>query len=264
MKKARKIRMVAADLDGTLLRKDKKISDYTDEVIQRLRADGVIFVAATARPVRAVKEFLPWLQYDAGIFHNGAVVYDAGVRVGGVGVKNAGELAGRVLADRPDCHAAVEADDVLYANFDAERIWPGAVYVRTEDFSMLRGHSADKMIFEACSMEELEEFRRYLPEELYIQLSENRIAMVMNRKATKTEGLRLLAARHGFSLRETAAFGDDYNDIEMLRECGTGIAVANALEEVRAAADGVCGSNEEDGVARWLEENLLSGGGGAE
>ena len=72
-------------------------------------------------------------------------------------------------------------------------------------------------------------------------------------------GIRLIAEKHGISLDQVAAFGDDYNDIEMLGACGIGIAVENALDEVKAAAAQICGSNESDGVARWLEENLTHG-----
>jgi hydroxymethylpyrimidine pyrophosphatase-like HAD family hydrolase len=60
------------------------------------------------------------------------------------------------------------------------------------------------------------------------------------------------------TLVETAAFGDDYNDKEMLRDCGVGIAVANAIEEVKAVADYICDSNENDGVAKWLDERILT------
>ncbi|MBQ7433328.1 MAG: HAD hydrolase family protein [Lachnospiraceae bacterium] len=60
-----------------------------------------------------------------------------------------------------------------------------------------------------------------------------------------------------FDMEEIVAFGDDYNDIEMLRACGTGVAVGNALAEVKQAADEVCLTNEEDGVALWLTEHVL-------
>lgn len=59
------------------------------------------------------------------------------------------------------------------------------------------------------------------------------------------------------SLEETAAFGDDENDLDMLQACGKGIAVANALESVRNAADEICGDNDSDGVAIWLKENVI-------
>ena len=68
--------MIVTDLDGTLLKNDKRISAYTQNVIQQLRNSGILFVVATARPIRAVKDFLPWVSYDAAIFHNGAVVMD--------------------------------------------------------------------------------------------------------------------------------------------------------------------------------------------
>ena len=81
--------------------------------------------------------------------------------------------------------------------------------------------------------------------------------MVMNKNARKRNPIRDIAYYFGLSLDEVAAFGDDYNDIEMLRDCGIGIAVANAIDEVKAAADYVCDSNDNDGVAKWLEENVL-------
>ena len=55
----------------------------------------------------------------------------------------------------------------------------------------------------------------------------------------------------------SAAFGDDVNDVEMVRNCGTGVAVDNAIDAVKAAAKYACGNNEDDGVAKWLEQHIL-------
>jgi hydroxymethylpyrimidine pyrophosphatase-like HAD family hydrolase len=55
---------------------------------------------------------------------------------------------------------------------------------------------------------------------------------------------------------EIAAFGDDINDMEMLQNCGVGVAMANGLDRVKAAADWVCDTNDQDGVAKWLVERL--------
>ncbi|MBQ8953043.1 MAG: HAD hydrolase family protein, partial [Clostridia bacterium] len=140
-----------------------------------------------------------------------------------------------------------------YGNFDTRDIWPGVTCLRTADFREVANLTADKIIVEATEPAEAEALERLLPPELYAQISEHRIAMIMNRQATKTSAIRLLAARWGIAMEEVAAFGDDYNDIDMLRACGVGVAVENALAEVKAAADAVCPSNEEDGVARWLE-----------
>ena len=75
--------------------------------------------------------------------------------------------------------------------------------------------------------------------------------------AGKLQAIQALASSLGISLRETAAFGDDENDLDMLKACGKGIAMANALESVRNSADEVCGSNDSDGIAIWLKENVI-------
>lgn len=75
--------------------------------------------------------------------------------------------------------------------------------------------------------------------------------------AGKLQAIQALASSLGISLEETAAFGDDENDLDMLKACGKGIAVANALESVRAIADEVCEDNDSDGVALWLKENVI-------
>ena len=79
--------------------------------------------------------------------------------------------------------------------------------------------------------------------------------MVMNKKARKRNAVAEIARHFAVSLADVVAFGDDYNDIEMLRDCGTGVAVGNAISDVKAVADYIIDSNDEYGVAKWLEEN---------
>ncbi|MCL2461664.1 MAG: HAD family hydrolase, partial [Defluviitaleaceae bacterium] len=78
-----------------------------------------------------------------------------------------------------------------------------------------------------------------------------------NREAVKWNAVKKVLEHYDISARDAAAFGDDLIDIEMLCECGAGVAMANAIGEVKAAARFVCGSNDDDGVARWLAENVL-------
>ena len=67
------IKMIVTDLDGTYLRTDKTISEYSRKIITECRNKGLLFIIATARPIRAVKDFLSESDYDGAIFHNGAV-----------------------------------------------------------------------------------------------------------------------------------------------------------------------------------------------
>jgi hypothetical protein len=82
--------------------------------------------------------------------------------------------------------------------------------------------------------------------------------MVMHRDATKSRAIAELAGIWGINRKEIAAFGDDFNDLDMFEYAGIGVAMSNAVSEAKAAADFICGSNDEDGVARWLEENIIS------
>lgn len=252
------IKMIVTDLDRTLLRDDKTISPYTAETLAELARRGIPFVIATARPIRAVRQWLSFLRYDAAVYHNGAVIMAGERTVAKYGIAEPERIVAAMLKDQPDRKISIESNDRMYSNMAAEELWPGVQYVKTADFRETEGLIADKILISAGSLEEMSGLEGYVPGEAYLQLSENSVAMMMNRSATKLNGIRLLAEEYGVGLSEIAAFGDDYNDIDMLRECGVGVAVANALPEVKAAADEVCGSNEEDGAARWIRENVLT------
>ena len=96
-----------------------------------------------------------------------------------------------------------------------------------------------------------------LPDDLYSEISESQILMIMNKNARKRNAVIETAEYFNVSLSDIVAFGDDYNDIEMLRECGIGVAMENALDAVKAVAKYICDTNDNDGVAKWLEENVL-------
>ena len=250
------IKMVVTDLDGTYLKGDKTVSAYTEKITAELRRRGIPFVIATARPVRAVKTSLPWLKYDAGIFHNGAVMEAPSGEKINIGIERPIKTIHNILNGKPNCHIAAEVNDKLYSNFDAERLWPGSPYTKTESFNEITSFTADKLIIEAQSLEEMADYGKYLDEGLYLSLSEHRAALVLNRKASKMNGILRLAERYGICPDEIAAFGDDYIDIDMLKGCGYGVAVSNALEEVKKIAGYICGSNENDGFAGWIEANM--------
>lgn len=248
------IKMVVTDLDGTLLKNDKSISTYTETVINQLRNKNVLFVVATARPIRAVKAFLPWLSYDAAIFHNGAVVMDHEILLKNLGIKNSGKIVNSILNGNPNYKIAVESNDVMYSNFNAEEIWAGIDYIKTADFKELNHSYAEKIIVDAHSTEEMNTLKKYITDDLYLLPSENRIITIHNIQSTKMNGIKTLAERYDISPSQIVAFGDDYNDIDMLKSCGMGVAVENALPEVKMAAKGIAESNEQDGVAKWLKQ----------
>lgn len=251
------IKMVVTDLDGTLLLGDKTISDNTKEVIAKLKEEGILFGIATARPLRSVKNFLPFLEYDFAIYHNGAVITCDDELIDGYGIENPLDIVNKLRSALPGCNICMEANDMMYSSFKSEEIWPGFEYVATTDFHEVKDFVGDKVIVEAGSKKELAQIEAVLPDDLYAVLSENQVVMIMNKKATKLNAIRLVAKKYGISINDVLAFGDDYNDIEMLKGCGTGVAVGNALDEVKQAADYVALSNEEDGEALWIKQHCL-------
>lgn len=252
------IRMIVTDLDGTLLKKDKTISAYTTSIFQRCSDNGIKIVFATARPIRAVKMLELSFHSDASVYHNGAVITigDELFQETGISYESAKVLLQTAFRMK-DMRIAAEINDVLYANFDTSTVWPGVQAVIT-DFAHLPEKTVDKIIFITVDRARISEIEKLLDEDLYWEISENEVLMVMNKNARKKNAVVSLATHFGISLSEVAAFGDDYNDIEMLRDCGVGVAVANAIDQVKAVADSICQSNDDDGVAKWIEEFCLN------
>ncbi|MCL2494470.1 MAG: HAD family hydrolase [Oscillospiraceae bacterium] len=221
------IKMVVTDLDNTLLNNSSEISDYTKSILARCRRRGIKIAYATARDAGATDRAMNAL-FDGAVCSNGAQAYigDALIHSRVVspahlhGLLAAAEEAGIELDIEPERILVIDADESL----DAAAI-----------------------------------IRRHLPEELHLLVREQGLVLVvLHREASKSGGTAALAAHWGIAPAEIAAFGDDTIDIDLLAYCGIGVAVANAPAQVKAAADFICGSNEEDGVARWIEEHVLS------
>ena len=254
------IKMVVTDLDGTLFRSDKSISEYSKNVIQRCRENGILFVVATARMKRLVDHFLHDIALDGCIYHNGASVFLHGKEIASHRISSSAvqRVLGGIRSARPDAQLAVQARDTFFTNFDAVMMTKAAVMIQ-RPISELPACDADKINVLVSGPAEAKEYERFLDDELYIVCSENAFGMVMHKDATKLNGIRAIAEAAHIPMLEIAAFGDDYNDLDMLSGCGIGVAMGNAVDEVKLLADDICQDNDSDGVANWLEVHLLSG-----
>jgi len=102
--------------------------------------------------------------------------------------------------------------------------------------------------------------KKQLPKELYSVVSfdiTGALLQVMHKDATKSRAVSELARLWGIKQSEVVTFGDDFNDIDMLEYAGIGVAVGNAIDEVKAVSKYICQTNDEDGVAWWINENIL-------
>lgn len=249
--------MIVMDLDRTLLHSDESISDYTINTLNKLQTDGIKIVIATARPIREVERVIGQLRFDSYIYHNGAVVQFENNVISHIGICNSDEIVNSMLQDNSSLKISIEMNDRLYSNFNANQIWAKTEYIKTDDFKECSNNIAEKILMEVHNNINI---NKYINDGLYLQVSECNVAMIMNKAASKINGIQLLANQYGIAIDEIVAFGDDYNDIDMIKECGLGIAVNNAYNDVRKIADDICECNEKDGVARYINDILYSGG----
>jgi Cof subfamily protein (haloacid dehalogenase superfamily) len=100
-------------------------------------------------------------------------------------------------------------------------------------------------------------FKSFFSDQLYITRSKPHYLEILNRKATKGQGLRAVCDYFGIDCREVMAIGDSYNDIEMLKVAGTAVVVENAPSAVKEFAHHITASNDRDGVALALQHLIL-------
>ncbi|MFV0400084.1 MAG: HAD family hydrolase [Oscillospiraceae bacterium] len=249
--------MIATDLDNTLLNQDKILSPYTVSILRQCRAKGILIAYATARPQRTLPFLHPDFVPDIVIANNGATV-SAGSQIihrRDIPVSTLHTLLPRLIAQSEVNYLCVECGDYLLTDYPGDDWGPGWNPVHT-DFSALPDLPSPKLSTECKHPQALQHVLAGYPElHLYTNIGED-WQQIMHKDATKANGLRAAAAHCGISLGEIVAFGDDSNDIDMLRECGRGVAMGNALDEVKHIADEVCLSHDQDGVAKWLADNL--------
>ena len=249
------IKMIVSDLDGTLLRSDKSVSEYTRSILRKCREAGIKVAYATARGGSA-ERVVPSEMFDARIMMNGAVAYaDDGIVYNRLIPYNTARPV-LLACDRRGLMTASECSGMHYTNYVVSDIWPEITNFKIVDFA-LHDKDAEKLYAVVNGEEDVDYIKRQLPGDLYITVSSDMLGMIMHREATKSKALAALARTWNIDAAEIAAFGDELNDIDMLSWAGFGVAMENALGEVKAAARHSCRSNDRDGVAVWIAENVL-------
>ena len=252
------IKLVAIDLDGTLLNDSKQVSEQTVDALRCLPGQGVRTVIASARPPRSVRHIYHRLGLDTWtINYNGAVIWD--------------EHAKRVVFHQPmDCEVVREIID------GARRLFP-AVLVGCEvldqwftDRDEQTYTTETGRLFRPDGVMPLDEFCNQPITKLlllgepsllkaiepvfydYPQVSAVRadpeLIQVMDRRASKAAALRMVAGHYRVPMEQVMAIGDAANDVPMLEAAGVAVAMDNAHPTVKSAAHWVAPSNNDHGV----------------
>jgi len=263
-------RLLAIDLDGTLLTPQKLITPRTHNLLCQVSKAGVAIVIATGQTAQVLRHVCAELPLAAPqIIENGAIVLDI----------RSGTLLHEKLIPREyilpvlerlrslDLYRAYHTHERVYVDRDTPRArhWyrpPVPPVVEMEDVASLYPKICIKIagIGEAETLRDRRrELERIFAGKLYVTQSSFDIVEFLHPAVSKGHALEIIAADLGIAAEEVVAIGDNHNDIGMMRFAGLGVAMGNADEEVKAAADYVTLSNAEEGVVAVIEGLILPG-----
>lgn len=260
-------RLVATDLDGTLLRDDETVSERTRDALAAATAAGVAHIIVTGRAVPWTRHILDDLGYDGlAVCGQGAQVYHAGEHRLLTSVTLDRQLAGLALS-KIEAEVGPLALAASRDGLDGE-VLVGAGYrvhdgplpvVAFEDPSELWSAPINKVYIQHPGLDDdaLARVARATVGSLVdVVMAGPGVVEILPLGLSKATGLSLAARRLGLRAADTIAFGDMPNDIPMFGWAAHGVAMANAHEELKAVAHEITASNEHDGIAVVLEQLL--------
>ncbi len=258
-----------SDIDGTLLNAEREVSSTLQAAVAQLSQREHPFILISSRMPAAMTH----LQADLAIAGAPLIAYNGGLVIADGLILNSQTIDLEVVQQISSLQAGTTLSIQLFhedewyvesMDFYASReknntkVIPAIqpVNVTLEDWNarkigahkvMVMGEPAElDALVSALQARYAEQLHLYRSKDTYLEIADKRIS--------KLTGIRSLLAHSypGVGLADCIAFGDNYNDIEMLAGVGTGVAVGNARAEVVAVADAVTAGNKEDGVAKWL------------
>lgn len=263
------IRLIASDLDGTLLNDEHKISEYNKRIISEVRKKGIKFILSTGRPTSAASKFLDDLNIETDmISFNGAMITDRSGKI--LYEDNLESDIGKELID------IAKKYKVYYQGFLGERwnisdsksewlnfyISIAQINNYNVGFENIKDFSFSKFMFigENNILKEIVlELDKNLKDKVYYTFSRPVYLEVHNPNVSKANALSFLLNKYNIKRENIMAFGDNNNDIEMLETAGISVAVENAENTVKEKAKYITKSNIENGVGYFINEYLKLG-----
>jgi len=265
---AEPIRLLVSDIDGTLVRSDKSLSDAVVDAVARVRDAGIAVSLISARPPSGMLWIADRLKLtgEIGAFNGGTLVTPDGEIVSARRLSP--ELAARALAriERPGITPWLFADGRWYArdpendNLPRERLAANVDPIFDADWASLLDR-ADKLVGVSDDYALLAaveaETRVALGDGATVVRSQPYYLDITAAEANKGAGISALALAYGVPLSAVAVFGDQYNDLAMFARSAISVAMGQAPDDVRAAATHVGRSNDEDGVGDAIDRFIL-------
>jgi Cof subfamily protein (haloacid dehalogenase superfamily) len=262
------VKLIAFDLDGTLLTSDKTITERAERAIKALSNLGMAMMPCTGRPPRNTKHYVEQLGLAHAFVFNGAGIYNAASDTTTYRhcfeQATALEVLEKMRERFPDVIAGMEASHGWYLDTGYYEWRKTQPYLPNQephgvgDVREFIGEGTVKIYFRNPGLTAKEMSLALTGVETYFTWSSESLLEVMAPKVNKREALVHICMELGISWQEVIAFGDEHNDQGMLLWAGLGVAMANAKSEAKEVADFITASNDKDGVAEVLEAVLTN------
>lgn len=269
-----KISMVVTDLDGTLLTEKKEVTEKTRKAIHALKEHGILFGIASGRPVESTL----LLSKDWGIEQdisfligmNGGTIYDCNTEQKEEYCLMAGETILEIIEHFKDMNVLLHilVGNHRYTNLSTPETIEhatlfGEIETQVDLNEFLKGKQINKLLLHLLDPNDMTEVKRRaatFSSPLYtsFQTAKNLYEYV-NPNIHKGFGIEKVCKHFNIPAEEVVAFGDAQNDLELLEYAGTGVAVKNACDEIKAIANYVSEyTNEEDALGHYIDECILN------
>ncbi|KIL45665.1 Cof-type HAD-IIB family hydrolase [Jeotgalibacillus soli] len=262
--------LIVLDLDGTLLTEEKMISERTKRTLLKAKEYGHEVMIATGRPYRASEQYYKELGLSTPIVNfNGAFVHNPlntqwGIHHEPMSLDVVKEII-EACQDFKFHNIIAEILDDVYLHYHDEKLLEifnfGNPSIQTGDLrTYLPGNPTSLLIH--AEEEHVQDIRQHLSD-VHAEVIDHRrwgapwhVIELVKSGLNKAVGIQKVAESMQISQDHIIAFGDEDNDLEMLKYAGTGVAMGNGIESVKSIANAVTASNEENGIAIFLEEKL--------
>lgn len=264
--------MIALDLDGTLLTDEKKISPRTKQVLFKAKEEGHILVISTGRPHRASINYYHELGLDTPMVNfNGALIHHPTNRNwdalhNPMPIRTAHKIIDACYDLRVNNILAEVMDDVYIDSFDSKLV---SFFDELKDESpYVIGNLKQKLEEDPTSIlvypeeDQVNKLRSHL-DDYHAEIIEHRkwgapwnVIEIIKKGINKAVGLQKIAHYFDIPKERIIAFGDEDNDLEMIDYAGVGVAMGNAIDELKSVSKHVTSTNQEDGIGIFLEEYL--------
>ena len=256
------IKLIVTDLDNTLLKNNKTISPYSAEIFKKCKEYGIKTSVATARYITGISGFSKQILPDYQITNDGTMTFNNGNFLFGfyLELNQANDILDTIKNENPGSYISVVNDNGIYRQPGADTVLNPA---SAESPSFMHRFTRPltippfKIVMECNEPALANDIAKAFNCRLVKYRNENRYAFI-SQMAGKVNAIKELTKMLSISLNDVAAFGDDMNDYDMMCQCGLSIAVSNAINEIKNISDYITDSNENDGVAKFIEHHFLS------